>query len=742
MNKITKNGYVLIAIFLIAVFLRLLGTHPGFQLTHADEQSTLGHIYNIIINHTLEPIDFYYGPLLPYIYSLVNIIFFVPLLFISFTLHNLQDYLMIGERPLLEFFGYFVDTQLKVSWPYFDFEHNYFTYWGRYSTAILSSVTVVVIYFLGKKLFGNKSVGLIAAFLTAVNYRHVFSSTLVLADAPAALFASLSLLLSVSILKKKTLRSYLLAGFGLALAYSVKYFIYVFPAFLICHTLYVWQSSSVSYFKKAQKLILNKKLFLALLASTILFFLINPYLITKAEFALKQFRISAMGYQVYSSSLDLDVKNYSLYPIYYLWKYGLGITLSVVTISGLFYGIIRYTKGSIILLSAIIPFFYMFAVASSRASIVHNFASIIPILMLFPALIIYKMGHLLPTTKKISTLIIISLSLLVGFSSLKNSLISSFYSSKLPNSYILDQWKEKNIPKTDKTIDIDPAREKYITIQDLQEEEAEFAIVDSNWNNVVNDKWTKNNDILKRAFFNDSSFWEALNNTYLSLLTKELGDYRIKEITKPFWQPLDFAFFIIKVPKFWKIHEDQLIATYNFNTNNELKKWTIASLFSSKSNVNISLNQAGNAYSGINIRTKECALQTRISSGKISVTEKKWYILSGLTKRKKIPTINTRDGFLRLDFYSSSNTKIKTYVSKQVDNTNWEKIYSSGIAPSGSKYARITFQIDSCFIDEEYSISELKLFSTDIDIKIDPHEYPYYGKDLPKNFIWAPLKYL
>ncbi|MDO8657395.1 MAG: phospholipid carrier-dependent glycosyltransferase [Candidatus Levybacteria bacterium] len=740
MEKIKRNGYILIFIFLIAVFLRLLGTNPGYSLAHADEQSTFGHVYNIIIKHSLEPGDFYYGPLLGYIYSIADITFFIPSLFQSFAIQNLYDYAIVQQRPILEFFDYFVATQLEKSWPLFDFNHNYLTYWGRYSTAVLSSFTVITIYFLGKNLFGNKKVGLIAAFLTAVNYRHVFSSTLLLADAPAALFASFSILLSVYVLKNKTMRNYLLAGTGLALAFSVKYFIYVLPAFLVCHIFSVWQSPKIRYFEKIKESVINKKFFLALIISVTLFLLIHPYLIIKTDTAMQQFKFNSLNYRIYSSSLDLSATNYSLYPAYYLWKYGLGATLSLVTIGGIFYGLIRYTKESIILLSAVIPFFYMFVGMAGRIGTVHNFSSIIPIILLFSALMIYKLGVLLPVSKKYSAFIIISLTLLIGLPSLKNSLISSYYSSKPPNSYVFANWQEENIPKDSKSILIDPAREEYLTIQDLKEREISWGIIDSNWNIILNDKWTKNNDIIKKTFFNEDLFWKTLNNTYLSLATQELGDYRVKEIVKPFWQPLDFAFFIIKVPKFWNIYKDTFIKRYDFAKNSTLKDWSINSFLSSKPNIKLSLNKQDSF--GIKITAEECTLQSQILSEKIPVSENKWYTVSGLAKRKNHPTRNTRDGFLRLDFYSKENKNIKTYVSKQVNKTTWEEIISSGISPAHSKYARISFQIDNCFIKEEYYLGQVEFFTSGKSTKIDKSVYPYYGKAIPKNFIWAPIKYL
>ena len=144
--------YALIGIFLIAAFLRLLAVHPGFQLTFADEQSTLDIIYNIITQLNFKPHDYYYGTLVPYIFTFFNLVFFIPILLATFIFQNFSDYAITNQHSVFDFFNYFVQTQLKTTWWYFETEHNYFTYWARYQNAILSSLTVIPVYLLGKKL--------------------------------------------------------------------------------------------------------------------------------------------------------------------------------------------------------------------------------------------------------------------------------------------------------------------------------------------------------------------------------------------------------------------------------------------------------------------------------------------------------------------------------------------------------------------------------------------------------------
>src|SRR5581483_12050405 len=119
----------------------------------------------IVLHFDLKPTNYYYGSLLPFIYAAVDLVFFAPLLF------RLSFIISLFDITKINVFDYFSDL-INTKWDSFDTLHNYFGYWARYETAFLSACTVLIIYLLGKKLF-NKYVGLIWAFLVAVNYRNV-----------------------------------------------------------------------------------------------------------------------------------------------------------------------------------------------------------------------------------------------------------------------------------------------------------------------------------------------------------------------------------------------------------------------------------------------------------------------------------------------------------------------------------------------------------------------------------------
>src|SRR5581483_11003553 len=266
--KKDKTCYWLVFIFILAVALRIVGTNPGYPLTHPDESTIVDATRKIVLHFDLKPTNYYYGSLLPFIYAAVDLVFFAPLLF------RLSFIISLFDITKINVFDYFSDL-INTKWDSFDTLHNYFGYWARYETAFLSACTVLIIYLLGKKLF-NKYVGLIWAFLVAVNYRNVMSSRFALADAPAAFFAALSLLLILNLIKKPNLRNYFLAGIGLGLAFSVKYFIYTIPTFLFAH-FYIIFSGKLSISAKLKN-IFSKRFLISSAAAVALFLIINPFL--------------------------------------------------------------------------------------------------------------------------------------------------------------------------------------------------------------------------------------------------------------------------------------------------------------------------------------------------------------------------------------------------------------------------------------------------------------------------------
>lgn len=712
----TSISRIVFIIFILALWIRFLGVYPGFPPNHPDEPTVYGSVSRIILHGDFKPVLYSYGGLLSQLYAFLVIVFFLPFYFLREIMMNFNTLL---DRGLVPFIDNFRHSQLISGYN--------FLYWSRYLTSILGALTVIIIYKLGKNLF-NKWVGLLAAFFVAVNYRLVLSSVFALADTPAAFFASLSVLLSLNLIKNRSAKSYLLAGLGLALALSVKFFVYVIPAFFLCHALGILGKKNTSFVKKISLILFYRDLFLSLLVCLTAFFIINPYILFDFHTFYTEYQYDSRRFGVTDPIQQLLNYNYhkSLLPLYYLVRYSLGESLTIAIAIGFLYSLIRKFKSTLILSSVALPFLVVFLLIAAPSS-PRYYSAIVPLLLLFPAFLIIDVSGIV-RARSIRFLLIILAVAIIGYQSLKDSYLTSLYFSSEQNQVSSMRWLEANIPNgsiiassaaflpLDKNlieIDINPVGPTHLmSMSELADNQVQWVVVSSHFTSSVNSQFWVSSNLVEKTFFNDKLFWELIDNTYATLVLKEVGAYRVKEFIKPFWQSPDRAIFIAKMPKLWKIKKDRLVLNYKFNEEKE--------------------SELAREYS--------CGPKTSVFSKTFPAEQNKWYSFLGNIKRQATPSHEgQRNGFLRLDFYSEKNKTIKTYVSSLVNSgAKWQELTAAGISPALTKYGRISFQLDQCFLSEKYLMGNLEVFLSDDFSQIDKTEFPFYDKDLPRNFLWLP----
>lgn len=752
LSKLFDRNLLLLHIFILGLFLRELGVHPGNSLFHPDESSIVSQVTRIVTSFDFRAVDYYYGSLLSLIYSPIVLITIVPFLFVKFQFSN---------------FFYQTNFNLRhelISYNPLNPNANYIYYGVRYETAFLSSLTIIAIYFLGKKLFNNK-VGLVAAFLTAINYRHVLSSTFALADAPAALFAILSIYYSVDILKSQTTKTYLKAAFFLALAFSVKYFIYVLPTFILCHTAPILRQP-FSLPMRIKNLLINKNLILSISLCIFLFFLINSYILLDHKGFGHQMQINSARYNLSDPILSMQ-RAFSgsalwtaLNPLYYLYSYGIGKVIGVLILGGFCYGLFRYTKQTIIISSTTSFYLFVFLVVSGNDA-VRNYSSIIPLLLLFPSLLITNVVTIIKK-KRMQFFAIILLTLLIGYSSLKNSFILSYYLSKPQNLKQTLEWTLQNLSnKKDlilqtydiplsaigyfNTVDINTwLNDKYLTLQEMRTSGINWAVIGSTYTSIRNNNLYISNKNASLKIFDEQTMWKIIDNTHLSLAIKQLGDYRIKEFTKPFWNlTTDTSFMIVKVPPTYLPKDKKTLILYDYEDKYQFKKFKLLSpLPCDYYFISYSEDQGLNVSGALTIESiswppkSSCAIETIASSLFFSATSGRQYLLTG--KLKKIGKLSDLhgDGFLRIDFYGADKKRLKTYVSKQMTNEDsWQQLDVEGQAPDLTSFVNVGFQIDGQYKDIKFFLDDLELFEAN-GVSINKTEYPYYGKEFPRSFVW------
>jgi hypothetical protein len=112
-----------------------------------------------------------------------------------------------------------------------------FFLWGRALTAIFGTITVALVYVVGRRWW-SPSVGLVAALVLATLPFHIRHSQYITVDAATAMTTLIAVAMALRLLERGDLRSYALAGVGVGLATTTKYNAgAVILAVLIAHTL-------------------------------------------------------------------------------------------------------------------------------------------------------------------------------------------------------------------------------------------------------------------------------------------------------------------------------------------------------------------------------------------------------------------------------------------------------------------------------------------------------------------------
>jgi 4-amino-4-deoxy-L-arabinose transferase-like glycosyltransferase len=152
----------------------------------------------------------------------------------------------------------------------FSFDQILFT--ARFFSALMGSLTILVVYAIGKKLYSAKE-GLLAAFLFSVSFIHILFSHQIALDVPMTLFYALAVYFCARILTGRRWPDYVWAGLTAGWAVATKYNgVFVLLAIFLAHWL-----SFPSAKRKLVNSLLDFKIYLGGLAALAGFFIGHPY---------------------------------------------------------------------------------------------------------------------------------------------------------------------------------------------------------------------------------------------------------------------------------------------------------------------------------------------------------------------------------------------------------------------------------------------------------------------------------
>lgn len=187
---------------------------------------------------------------------------------------------------------------------------------GHIMSAIIGAASVLVLYFVAKRLY-NREVGLMASLFLAACFIHSFHSQFIRPDVPVTFFALLTILCCLLILETKERRYYVYAGILIGMAIATKFTGGVLVLTLI-----------VSFFLAEQDELFNNKNRFAGKSIVFLVPIILGLILIVAPIASYALDLPGLMAAHYSSTGKLDVLQQAF--VLFLVKAGVGMGIASV----------------------------------------------------------------------------------------------------------------------------------------------------------------------------------------------------------------------------------------------------------------------------------------------------------------------------------------------------------------------------------------------------------------------------
>lgn len=246
---------------------------------------------------------------------------------------------------------------------------------GRLLTVVLSVGTVLLVYWIGKKMF-NRRVGTIASLFLIFSHVHNKISHYQVPDVPMIFFFMLAFLLIWHIYEKGDAKSYILAGLCAGLAMATKYGgqLLFLPLFL-AHVFRIIDKK-----QPLKDIFLSFPLYLSGLFFIIGFFLGCPYCFLDFAafwkgFAWQSQHLYSEGH--FGSSTSQPAW---LFYLQHGFRENIGLLSQFLVLGGVVYGILKHRKKDVLLLA--VPLVLFFVIGGWKAMAVRYFLPLTPFFVL------------------------------------------------------------------------------------------------------------------------------------------------------------------------------------------------------------------------------------------------------------------------------------------------------------------------------------------------------------------------
>lgn len=712
---------LLMIIVIVAFIVRLIAIYPGHPPNHPDEPFTYDRAADMLSRHSIDPKKFYYYQILPmYLHQLVYSGVFIPVTILQNLILHPKDIV----SNVVHFDAYVSSNIVKPN----------ALYWGRLVVALLSVLSIVFMYVLGKEIY-DVPTALIAAFLLTFNYRHFLSSVLSLNDIPNAVGTLLMMLLLVRQLKRPTCKGLVMVGILTGIVFSTKFQPFIFVP--------VGITLLTGAFQRRAGGVLNR-----------LWIFVKEFLLVFAVGALVVAVVNILPllhWREFNSWLgDVGVRNtvgsvsFRLYPYWFLYTIGIGPILSWLAIFGLARSLINEAtrKYAFIIVSYFVWVFFFLTYYSSGGMYVRYFVPVIPLILLFASYVIRTISVYL--ARRISVgVITLAFALSIGFNyqSIINTIVGSYFYRQPVSLSCARDWITQNLPEKSKVGIYPPApmdalnskktdwvyfnQKTDFTLPELQERNIQYVIINL----------SRYSNYFIRWVMQGARYWDmpttVFDNMLPGLVMRELNKTIVYQCVKP-WQSPDDNIIVVKVPVKMVEKESEINSANKKIQSLKLSDWnvfpmhvsqlwyviTIGKHCRSDSCVQVVTTKAG-PYDFISAYTRfgtPLFFPPRFESPRISVEPGSIYQFRAWVKPQNPIPPDRRDGFFRMDFYTSSeNYKERkndsVFVSQRVMGDGWQQISLEGIAPPSGKFLTVSFQTE--YFEDSFIIDTIDMYQRD-----------------------------
>lgn len=706
-----KKNPLLLIIILSGLFIRLAITKPGFY-SHGDELMYGQGLYMFLHRTLSMQVQWFgYPPLVGWIMLFFFTVFFIPLAWIIYFFNHFNELVLVLGGVSKNTFSGMVGFNRIFYNDILGHQSINVLYWGRYLTAIFGAGVIVLTYYVTLSLFKRKLAAMLSAIFVAFNYRLILSSHIGFIDMYNVFFLLLAILAISKLAEKPTLKNYLISWVIVSISFLTKYQVYALFPLAVVHIYLSLREPKLNLKVFLRNLLFNKKMLIGGIVALAI------VLISHTHYFIQWKRVLAI-HEYEAAKYQAGVNMLTLFPAAYLYHIGVGAVLSLLSLGGIAIGVFntKWRLGLFILLSTLPISIFLYMYYTGGGFFTRNMIASIPIFLILAAVFMGEIFRFFWGQGK-GAFRVLGVAVFLGFlyfalnQHIRNDFqLYKYYSDK--STYTrMQEWIRTNVApgvsvslySNDPVVFNKPDKIRnllnhshYLSYQELKELGDDYALIEMTDIQGANTWWMRQYGSMSLKFWNKPD--DLLSQGYMALATRELlWAHTVKAFLTP-WQAPGFNYFFAKLDKQFLGDRFKKV-DFDFNT----EMWVPLAYFSEDLQYLVIENAGREGSKALAIKNRgRVAGGTRFESPKFNIKPGYGYKVTGWIKNDIDLVRETRNAFLRLDFYPGEvkhellSRPIVSFVSERVyGESDWRKVTIEGVAPMNASMAVIGFQADN-----------------------------------------------